>query len=100
MNPGILVSDRLGITPDELALTGIGGNNPQTVVNTTALQIAKGELDVALVTGAECIFSRRAARRDPARPILAWSAQADDTALPVSSAPTAIPSPPTKRRGD
>ncbi len=59
VNPGLLVSERLGITPQELALTAIGGNNPQTVVNRTALQIAAGELDVALLTGAECIFTRR-----------------------------------------
>jgi acetyl-CoA C-acetyltransferase len=83
VNPGLLVSERLGIVPRELALTAIGGNNPQTVVNTTALQIAKGELDVALVTGAECIFTRRAARRDPERPVLAWTTQGDDTVLPV-----------------
>ena len=83
VNPGILVSEQLGIAPPELALTAIGGNNPQTVVNATALQIAKGELDVALVTGADCIFSRRAARRDRTRPVLTWSTQAADTAPPV-----------------
>jgi acetyl-CoA C-acetyltransferase len=83
VNPGLVVSERLGIAPQELALTVVGGNNPQTVVNRTALQIAKGELDVALVTGAECIFTRIAARRDPARPILTWTTQDDDTPEPV-----------------
>ncbi len=82
-NPGLLVSQRLGIAPQELALTAIGGNNPQTVVNQTALLIAAGELDVALITGAECIFTRLAARRDPQRPILTWTTQPDDTAPPV-----------------
>src|ERR1700691_3327597 len=28
-NPGLLVAQRLGIAPQELALTAIGGNNPQ-----------------------------------------------------------------------
>lgn len=83
VNPGLLVSERLGIAPRELALTAIGGNNPQTVVNHTALQIAAGELDVALVCGAECLFTRLAARRDPERPVLGWTAQADDTPSPV-----------------
>lgn len=83
VNPGLLVSERLGIEPRELALTTIGGNNPQTVVNTTATQIAEGELDVALVTGAECGFTRLAARRDPERPGLTWTTQPDDTTLPV-----------------
>ena len=32
VNPGLLVSERLGISPRELALTAIGGNSPQTVV--------------------------------------------------------------------
>jgi acetyl-CoA C-acetyltransferase len=83
VNPGLLVSERLGITPRELALTGIGGNNPQTVASTTATQIARGELDVALIAGAECGFTRLAARRHPERPVLTWSTQADDTSPPV-----------------
>jgi len=83
VNPGLLVSGRLGIEPRELALTTIGGNNPQTVVNATAVQIAEGELDVALVTGAECGFTRLAARRDPEQPVLAWTTQPDDTTPPV-----------------
>jgi acetyl-CoA C-acetyltransferase len=91
VNPGLLVADRLGIEPQELALTGIGGNNPQTVVNLTALQIAKGELEVALVTGAECIFTRLAARRDPKRPVLAWSTQSDETPRPVMLGTDRVP---------
>jgi len=83
VNPGRLVAQHLGIAPAELALTTIGGNTPQTVASHTALQIARGELDVALVTGAECGFTRLAARRDPERPILAWTTQDEDTPLPV-----------------
>ena len=83
VNPGLLVSRRLAIEPSELALAVIGGNTPQAVVNRTALQIAAGELDVALLCGAECIFTRRAARRDPDRPVLEWTTQAEDTSPPV-----------------
>jgi acetyl-CoA C-acetyltransferase len=67
----------------ELALTVIGGNNPQTVASATARAIAAGELDVALLTGAECIYTRIAARRDPDRPVLPWTAQPPGTPEPV-----------------
>jgi acetyl-CoA C-acetyltransferase len=90
-NPGLLVAQRLGIAPHELALTAIGGNNPQTVVNQTALLIAAGELEVALITGAECTYTRLAARRDPQRPTLAWTTQPDDTAPPVMLGTDRVP---------
>jgi acetyl-CoA C-acetyltransferase len=83
INPALLVADRLGLTPAELALTVIGGNNPQTVASATALAIAAGELDVALLAGAECIYSRIEARRDPDRPVLPWTAQPPGTPEPV-----------------
>jgi acetyl-CoA C-acetyltransferase len=91
VNPGLLVSQRLEIEPDELALTVIGGNSPQTVVNQTALQIARGELDVAVLCGAECMFTRLAARRDPDRPVLGWTTQAEDTPPPVTLGTDHIP---------
>jgi len=65
INPGLLVAERLGVSPAELALTAIGGNNPQTVVSLTARAIAAGDLDVALLAGAECIYTRY---RGPAGP--------------------------------
>jgi acetyl-CoA C-acetyltransferase len=83
VNPGLLVSARLGLEVKELALTDIGGNNPQTVASLTALAIARGDLDVALLAGADCIFTRIAARRDPSRPTLPWTPQASDTPEPV-----------------
>jgi acetyl-CoA C-acetyltransferase len=83
VNPGLLVAARLGLAPTEQALTVIGGNNPQTVVSSTALAIAAGDLDVALLAGAECIFTRVAARRDPGRPVLPWTTQPPETPAPV-----------------
>jgi acetyl-CoA C-acetyltransferase len=83
INPGLLVSERLGVEPRESALTAIGGNGPQTVVSATALAIAAGHLDVALLAGADCIFTRLAARRDPDRPILPWTLQEPGTPEPV-----------------
>ena len=91
VNPGLLVSQRLAIEPDELALTVIGGNNPQTVVNRTALQIAQGELDVALLCGAECMFTRLAVRRDPDHPVLGWTTQPEDTPPPVTLGTDHVP---------
>jgi acetyl-CoA C-acetyltransferase len=83
LNPGLLVSARLGLEIKELALTDIGGNNPQTVASLTSLAIARGELDVALLAGADCIFTRIAARRDPSHPTLLWTTQPSDSPEPV-----------------
>ena len=62
INPALLVADRLGLAPAELALTSVGGNSPQTVASVTAQAIAGGDLDVALMAGAECIYT--ASRHD------------------------------------
>jgi acetyl-CoA C-acetyltransferase len=83
VNPALLVADRLGLAPAELALTSIGGNSPQTVASVTARAIADGDLEVALLAGAECIYTRIAARRDPERPILPWTTQPPETPEPV-----------------
>jgi acetyl-CoA C-acetyltransferase len=83
INPALLVADRLGLAPAELALTSIGGNSPQSVASVTAQAIASGQLDVALVAGAECIYTRIAARRDPDRPILPWTTEPPETPEPV-----------------
>ncbi len=82
-NPALLVAERLGISPAELALSVIGGNGGQTLAAGAARAIAAGELDVALITGAECIYTRVAARRHPDRPVLPWTNQPPDTPAPV-----------------
>lgn len=83
IDPAALVADRLGISPAEHALTAIGGNGPQTVAAATSGEIAAGTLDVALLTGAECTWTRLAARRHPARPVLGWTTQPAATPRPV-----------------
>jgi acetyl-CoA C-acetyltransferase len=82
VDPAALVARRLGIDPREHALSAIGGDGPQSVVADAAELIARGELDVALVVGAECTYTRVAARRDPARPVLGWTTQTADTPAP------------------
>ena len=43
------------------------------------LGISRGERDVVLVTGAEAMYARALARRDPARPWLEWTSQPEGT---------------------
>ena len=62
-NPAWVVAQRLGQSPRELGVTTMGGNSPQTLVNTTALQIQRGELDLAVLTGGESWKTRARARK-------------------------------------
>ena len=69
---GALVSQDLGVTPREtVASARIGGDGPQRLVNDTAQAIADGELDVALIAGAEAVAALRVAPSPP------WRSQAD-----------------------
>ena len=81
-NPGMLVSAALGVEPAHLVVTSTGGNNPQSLVNATALAIGRGELDAALVVGADCVYTQAATRRHPERPLLPWTVQPAGTLRP------------------
>ena len=87
VNPGDLVAEALGIEPAQVMVTTTGGNNPQRMVNATALAIGRGELDVAVLVGADCVYTQAAARRHPDRPVLPWTVQPADTgpALPFGT---------------
>ena len=82
-NPALLVAERLGFVegeePAELMVSSIGGNNPQALMHQACLAISRGELDVVLVTGAEAMYARALARRDPGRPWLEWASQPQGT---------------------
>jgi len=80
-NPALLVAERLGIAAAEHAVTTMGGNSPQTLVNTTALDIAAGRLDVAVLAGGEAWRTRMRARREDIR--LDWP-RAPESAVPVT----------------
>jgi acetyl-CoA C-acetyltransferase len=82
-NPGLLVAERLGIEPREIALAAIGGNGPQSLANRAAVAISEGRLDIALIAGAECLGTRISARRDPDHPVLGWTSQPAGTPEPV-----------------
>lgn len=72
---GALVAQRVGASPRETMYTQVGGNYAQTLVNHTARAIQRGELDLALVTGAEAWRSRSDSKRTGGKP--AWTAQPD-----------------------
>ena len=57
-NPGAIVAEKLGIDVRESILTTTGGNGPQMLVNDAARKIQAGELDTALIVGAEAVYTR------------------------------------------
>ncbi|HEX3981306.1 MAG TPA: acetyl-CoA acetyltransferase [Acidimicrobiales bacterium] len=83
VNPGLSVAEALGVEPAQLMVTTTGGNNPQSLVNATSLAIGRGELDVAVVVGADCVYTRTATRRHAERPLLPWTVQPADTLRPT-----------------
>jgi acetyl-CoA C-acetyltransferase len=60
-NPPLSLASALGLKPHRTLYTATGGNTPQWLVNRTAEEIARGECEVALLTGAECIATTLAA---------------------------------------
>ena len=83
VDAGALLAEELGIEPAQVLVTATGGNNPQSLVNATALAIGRGELDAAVIVGADCYYTQTAARRHPDRPLLPWTVQAADTPPPA-----------------
>jgi acetyl-CoA C-acetyltransferase len=63
-DPAYVLAQQLGLNPRETVLTTNGGNSPQTLVNTTATHIQNGEVDLAILAGAEATRSRMRARRE------------------------------------
>lgn len=80
-NPGALLAERLGASPRETMRTATGGNSPQALLNRTAEDIQRGDLDVALIAGAEAMYSRLLARKT--KDWLEWTTQPAETPEPV-----------------
>ena len=70
-DPGALLARKLGVTAAATAVSTVGGNSPQLLVNEMAARIQRKELDVALIGGAESMHTRWRARREP-RVELTW----------------------------
>ena len=51
--------ERLGVAPRRRCYSGVGGTTPQVLVQDAAARITRGELDVALVVGAEALDTQR-----------------------------------------
>jgi acetyl-CoA C-acetyltransferase len=79
-DPGALLARRLGISPRATAVTTVGGNSPQLLVNEFGERIQRGECDVVLLGGAESMYTRWRARREP-RVELRWES-GDDAPCP------------------
>ena len=71
VNPALLLASRLGFEegrePAQLMVSAIGGNAPQALMHDACGAISRGDLDVVLVAGAEALYARSLARRDPSR---------------------------------
>jgi acetyl-CoA C-acetyltransferase len=79
-NPAFVVAEQRRMVASELAVTPVGGNSPQSLVNRTALQILAGELDSAILTGGEAWRTRMRARKAGVE--LDWP-HAPDASVPV-----------------
>ena len=84
-NPGALIAERLGIDPQELILTSTGGNTPLALLHDGALAIARGDLDVVVVTGAEAMYTRNLARRSTEHGTLTWASQPAESTPPATN---------------
>jgi acetyl-CoA C-acetyltransferase len=62
-DPARFLGAELGLASREFGYTTPGGNTPQSLVNITASQIQRGELDIAILTGGEAWRSRMRARK-------------------------------------
>ncbi len=76
-DPGALLARRVGASPRTTIATTVGGNTPQMLVNRLSAAIARGEHDVVLLGGAECVYTRWRARRAEPKACLNWT-EADD----------------------
>jgi len=75
-DPGALLARQLGMSPRATALSTVGGNSPQLLIDEFATRIQQGDCDVVLVGGAESMHTRWRARREP-RVQLEWESGDD-----------------------
>ena len=81
-DPARRLADELSLTPRSTVLAFVGGTSPERAVLDASKRIQAGELDVAVVVGAEAMKSRDLARK--AGVVVAWATQDEG----VAPAPT------------
>ncbi|MFM7745163.1 MAG: hypothetical protein ACKO8T_05825, partial [Actinomycetota bacterium] len=62
-NPAWFVARNLGITARQYGLSANGGNTPQTLVNSAALDIQAGRADIIILTGGEASRTKQRAKK-------------------------------------
>ncbi|MFM9226024.1 MAG: hypothetical protein ACKOQ1_05275, partial [Actinomycetota bacterium] len=67
-NPARFIADDLGLSPRETGLSAMGGNTPQTLVNTASREIAAGTVDLVILTGGETTRTRARMRKAGVEP--------------------------------
>jgi acetyl-CoA C-acetyltransferase len=70
-DPTARLAERLGATPKHQHYSGIGGSVPQVAAATVAGTIAAGEMDLALIVGAEALATVRRLKKAGEKP--QWS---------------------------
>ena len=70
-DPAGRLAEKLGAAPAHKIYSGIGGTVPQVLVSDTAAAMQRGELDSALIVGAEALATKKALKRAGEKP--AWS---------------------------
>jgi acetyl-CoA C-acetyltransferase len=78
-DPPSRLSAAIGADPAHRLYSGIGGTTPQQLVASTGESILRGELDLALIAGAEALDTKRRMKKDGRRPD--WSYR-DETKRP------------------
>lgn len=73
VDPGRIIADRIGAEDAATWYPPMGGNSPQMMLNRICSQISAGDLDVALLCGAEAWNTRTNAKRSGTRP--EWEVQ-------------------------
>jgi acetyl-CoA C-acetyltransferase len=81
-DPGAFLARNLGISPRATAVSTVGGNSPQLLIDEFAARIQRGECDIVLIGGAESMHTRWRARREP-KVHLEWKSGGDEPCLLV-----------------
>jgi len=62
-DPAYVIARELRLTPAETAYSTMGGQSPQSLVNTTAAEIQAGDIDLVILAGGEARRTRARARK-------------------------------------